>query len=77
LPAQYLYRGFWWLLAKLLCSGFGIAIISYYQGLSPKYSSSDVSRSVTSTILWATLCVLTIHFLFALFEFENVVPGSR
>jgi len=77
LPAQYLYRGFWWLLAKLLCSGFGIAIISYYQGLSPKYSSSDVSRSVTSTILWATLCVLIIHFLFALFEFENVVPGSR
>ena len=77
LPAQYLYRGFGWLMAKLLCSGFGIAIISYYQGLAPKYSSSDVSRSVTSTILWATLCVLTIHFLFALFEFENVVPGSR
>lgn len=77
LPAQYLYRGFGWLMAKLLCSGFGIAVISYYQGLSPKYSSSDVSRSVTSTILWATLCVLTIHFLFALFEFENVVPGSR
>lgn len=77
LPAQYLYRGFGWLMAKLLCSGFGIAIIAYYQGLSPKYSSSDVSRSVTSTILWATLCVLTIHFLFALFEFENVVPGSR
>lgn len=77
LPAQYLYRGFWWLMAKLLCSGFGIAVISYYQGLSPKYSSSDVSRSVTSTILWSTLCVLTIHFLFALFEFENVVPGSR
>ena len=77
LPAQYLYRGFWWLMAKLLCSGFGIAIISYYQGLAPKYSSSDVSRSVTSTILWATLYVLTIHFLFALFEYENVVPGSR
>ncbi len=77
LPAEYLYRGFWWLMAKLLCSGFGIAIIAYYQGLSPKYSSSDVSRSVTTTILWATLCVLTIHFVFALFEFENVVPGSR
>ena len=77
LPSQYLYRGFWWLLAKLLCSGFGIATISYYQGLSPKYSSADVSRSVTATILWATLYVLTVHFLFALFEFENVVPGSR
>lgn len=77
MPAQYLYRGFGWLMAKLLCSGFGIAVISYYQGRSPKYSSSDVSRSVTSTILWSTLCVLTIHFLFALFEFENVVPGSR
>ena len=77
LPTQYFYRGFGWLIAKLLCSGFGIAIISYYQGRVPKYSSSDVSRSVTSTILWSTLCVLAIHFLFALFEFENVVPGGR
>lgn len=77
LPSQYFYRGFGWLMAKLLCSGFGIAVISYYQGRSPKYSSSDVSRSVTSTILWSTLCVLAIHFVFALFEFENIVPGSR
>ncbi len=76
-PGQFLYRGFGWLIAKLLCSGVGIAMIAYYQGLSPKYSTTDVSRSVTSTILWATLFALTVHFAFALFEYEGVVPGGR
>lgn len=72
---QFTYEGFGWLIAKLLCCGFGIAIISYYQGRKPKYSTSDVSRTVTSTILWATLFSLTVHFIFALFEYEGVVPG--
>lgn len=71
---QFVYRGFGWLLAKLLCCGIGIAVISYYQGRKPKYSTTDVSRSVTSTILWATLFSLTVHFIFALFEYEGVVP---
>jgi ABC-type transporter Mla maintaining outer membrane lipid asymmetry permease subunit MlaE len=71
---QFTYRGFEWLLAKLLCCGVGIAIISYYQGRKPKYSTTDVSRSVTATILWATLFSLTVHFVFALFEYEGVVP---
>ena len=71
---QLTYDGFYWLLAKLLCSGAGIAIISYYQGRQPKYSTSDVSRSVTATILWATLFALTVHYIFALFEYEGVVP---
>lgn len=68
------YRGFGWLIAKLLCCGVGIALISYYRGRTPKYSTTDVSRSVTSTILWATLWSLTVHFVFALFEYEGVVP---
>lgn len=72
---QFPYRGFGWLIAKLLCCGVGIAIISYYQGRKPKYSTTDVSRSVTSTILWATLFALAVHFVFALFEYEGVVPG--
>ena len=73
---QFFYKGFNWLIAKLLVSGFGTAVIAYFNGVSPKYSSTDVSRSVTSTILWATLYVLVVHFVFSLFEFENVVPGG-
>ncbi len=73
-PDLFIYRGFGWLISKLLCCGVGIGIISYYQGLKLKYSTSDVSRSVTSTILWATLFSLTVHFIFALFEYEGVVP---
>lgn len=74
---QFTYQGFGWLISKLLCCGLGIAIISYYQGRKPKYSTTDVSRSVTSTILWATLFALAVHFVFALFEYEGVVPGAR
>ena len=73
-PGLFAYQGFGWLISKLLCCGVGIGIISYYQGLKTKYSTSDVSRSVTSTILWATLFSLTVHFIFALFEYEGVVP---
>lgn len=73
-PGLLTYQGFGWLVAKLLCCGVGIGIISYYQGLKIKYSTSDVSRSVTATILWATLFSLTVHFIFALFEYEGVVP---
>ena len=76
-PASLFYRGSHWLIAKLLCSGFGIALISYFLGRRPKYSSSDVSRSVTKTILLATLYVLIVHFIFSLFEFEGIVPGSK
>jgi len=74
---QFTYRGFGWLIAKLLCCGLGIAIIAYYKGRKPKYSTTDVSRSVTSTILWATLFALLVHFVFALFEYEGVVPGAK
>ena len=73
-PGLFTYRGFGWLISKLLCCGVGIGIISYFQGLKLKYSTSDVSRSVTSTILWATLFSLAVHFVFALFEYEGVVP---
>lgn len=74
LPNQFTYRGFGWLMGKLLTCGVGIAVISYYQGRKPKYSTTDVSRSVTTTILWATLLSLFVHYLFALYEYEGVVP---
>ena len=74
---QNFYRGTGWLLAKLLCSGFGVALISYFMGRKPKFSSSDVSRAITTTILLATLYVLTVHFIFSFFEYEGIVPGAR
>lgn len=72
---QWTYKGFGWLISKLLTCGVGIAIISYFQGRRPKFSTTDVSRSVTSTILWATLFCLFVHYVFALFEYEGVVPN--
>lgn len=76
-PGYVWWRGTGWLMAKLLVSGFGIAVISYRIGRQPKYSTTDVSRSVTRTILWATLFALAVHFAFAFFEFEGIVPGTR
>ncbi len=73
---QYIYHGSGWLMAKLLCCAVGIALISYHVGLKPKFSSNDVSRSVTTTILWATLFVLIVHFSFAFYEFEDQIKGK-
>ena len=64
------YKGTGWLLAKLVLCGAGIAVISYFQARRPKYSSNDVSNSVTATIFWATIYVLIIHFIFAFYEFD-------
>ena len=35
----------------------------------PSLSASDVSHSITSTVLWTTLFVLVVHFAIALVEF--------
>lgn len=64
------FIGTGWLFAKLLVCAAGIALIAYHRGAAPKSSPSDVSRAVTSTILWTTLYVLIVHFVFAFFEFE-------
>jgi ABC-type multidrug transport system ATPase subunit/ABC-type transporter Mla maintaining outer membrane lipid asymmetry permease subunit MlaE len=71
---QFTYFGFGWMFAKITVSGLGIAAIAYFRGRTPKLSPSDVSRSVTSTILWGTLYVLAVHYVFALFEFEHLKP---
>lgn len=65
----WLYQGWKWVLMKNVICGVGTATIAYYQGLAPKHSASDVSRSITSTVLWTTLFVLTVHFVIALLEF--------
>jgi len=67
------YFGTHWLLAKLAICGIGTGVIAYFQGRRPKYSPSDVSHSVTVAILWTTLYVLIVHFIFAFYEF-NVLP---
>ena len=71
------YFGFSWLVSKLLVCAIGIALVSYFQGRRPKYSTTDVSRAVTATILWATLWVLIVHFGFSFYEFNGTIPGSR
>jgi len=70
LPGEILYRGTGWLLLKLLLAGLGIGTIAYHQGMRPKHSPVDVNRGITSTIIWATLFVLLVHFAFAFLEFE-------
>lgn len=72
---QFWYYGTGWLFAKLFCCAFGTALISYHVGLRPKFSSSDVSKSVTGTILWSTLFVLVVHFCFAFFEFRDQIQN--
>lgn len=69
LPQTWIYDGTAWTLAKLLCCGWVVGYFSYFFGTSDKYSSRDVSRSVTRTILWSTIGVLIIHLCFAFIEF--------
>lgn len=69
-PDQFLYHGTFWLGAKTAMCAAGIAVIAYSCGAKPKDSSRAVSRGVTSTILWSTLYVLAVHFVFAFLEFE-------
>lgn len=71
-PQSLWFRGAGWMLAKTAVSGLGIGAVAWHFGVQPKFSSSDVSRSVTRTILWATLFVLATHFLFAMYEFESL-----
>ncbi len=69
LPDHLFYEGTGWLLAKVLCCAAGTALIAYHRGAAPKPSGRDVSRGITSTILWATIFVLLVHFTFAFFEY--------
>ncbi len=69
-PGCWLYDGTYWLWAKTTVCAAGIALIAYARGAAPKDSSQAVSRGVTSTILWATLYVLFVHFIFAFLEFR-------
>ncbi len=61
--------GWRWVMLKNLTCGVGTGTIGYYLGVAPKHSASDVSKAITSTVLWTTLFVLIVHFVVALMEF--------
>lgn len=60
-----------WFLFKQIVSGWGIGNICYFIASKPKSSSSDISKDITSSIIWSTLFVLLTHMVFALFEFNS------
>ncbi|MEQ8791173.1 MAG: ABC transporter permease [Pirellulaceae bacterium] len=68
-PGEWLFAGTWWLLAKTLVCALGVGLIAYHQATPEKLSTRDVSGGITRTILWGTLLVLVVHFVFAFFEF--------
>lgn len=67
--ASWFAVGAHWVLLKNIACGIGIATIAYYRGMRPKQSASDVSDSITATVLWTTLFVLLVHFAVAFLEF--------
>ena len=65
----FLHWGWKWVLAKTEACAFGIAAIAWFVGAREKHSADDVSRGVTRTVIFASLHVLLVHFLFSFFEF--------
>ena len=64
-----LWDGTLWNIAKLACSGTGVATIAYYCGTLPKSSNTDVGRDISRATLWSSLWCLVVFALFALVEF--------
>lgn len=74
LSGRGIYDGTGWVLGKTLACGALLAIVSYVIGMRPKKSGRDISQDITKAIIWGTLGVLLIHFVFAFFEFEAISP---
>ncbi len=70
LPGEFFYAGTGWLLTKTLICAFGTGLVCYYRGVQPKRSTREVSEGITSAILWSTLWVLLVQFVFSFIEFE-------
>ncbi len=68
-PGEIAYAGTAWVLAKVVICGLGVGAIAYELGVRPKRSGVDVSTSITSTVILATLWVLVVHFVSAFLEF--------
>jgi len=67
---EWFYHGTGWLLAKVLCCAAGTGLLAYLVGARPKPSARSVSSGITLHILLATIFVLVVHLVFALFEFD-------
>lgn len=63
-----------WVVIKTLVCMVATAAVAIGVGMSRKDSTVDVSKGITTTILWATILVLLIHVAFAFFEFT--APGA-
>lgn len=73
-PGMVLFDGTGWTVLKLVVCGWVVGYFSYFFGIQEKFSSRDVSRSVTRTILWSTIGVLIVHLVFAFLEFP--IPNA-
>jgi ABC-type transporter Mla maintaining outer membrane lipid asymmetry ATPase subunit MlaF/ABC-type transporter Mla maintaining outer membrane lipid asymmetry permease subunit MlaE len=56
---------------KLLVCSLVTATVSYKIGTTRKRSGAEVSFGTTTTVYWATVSVLVVHFIFAFFEFDK------
>jgi ABC-type multidrug transport system ATPase subunit/ABC-type transporter Mla maintaining outer membrane lipid asymmetry permease subunit MlaE len=66
-----LHWGWKWVVAKTEACALGIAAAAWFLGTREKLAADDVSRSVTRTVIAASLWVLLVHFAFAFFEFRE------
>ncbi|MSR45992.1 MAG: ATP-binding cassette domain-containing protein [Planctomycetes bacterium] len=66
-----LHWGWDWVVAKTEVCALGIAAAAWFIGSREKLAADDVSRSVTRTVIGASLWVLFVHFLFAFVEFKS------
>lgn len=64
------FEGTFGVWVKTTIASLGTAAIAYFQGMRPKSSGRDVSRAVTSTIIWCTLFVLFVHLAASIIEFR-------
>jgi len=70
-----LHWGWQWVVAKTEACALGISATAWFVGTREKLAADDVSRSVTRTVIGASLWVLFVHFLFAFFEFKTQAEG--
>lgn len=64
-----MFQGTQWVIYKQLVCGFGLANICYAIGMRAKASTQEISRDITSAVIWGTIFVLMTHLVFALLEF--------
>jgi ABC-type transporter Mla maintaining outer membrane lipid asymmetry permease subunit MlaE len=67
----FLVWGWKWVVAKTEVCAFGIAAIAWFEGARDKWAADEVSRSVTRTVIWASLWTLLVQFGFSFFEFPD------